>query len=419
MYLRRRDLFFALVLISSFIGAVVAAIDSSIIKDFSKVYSAEKIPWLFSFSSFFIGLLITFILCLVFSLPIQGRSIGSRFLDPSFQRLRLLHKSELVYHALAGFGNAATTLGYFAVLSLLVAPSMILPFKQIVILYLLIAESIAEKNTPTLIEVQSCIVVMFGAILSSISFSGDFNGETMIIMFLVVNPGLVFLFISQRKLMLLKIDKKPNDSINIRFWNLFFSFVFISLFLVIMDLFTGTTYIFEGLESSLTFFWQVALSMTVVLFSALAYIRSLRIGKTSVAQAIRSSTILFSVPISFVLSLFISIPFPDSPTIWLIRSIGFILVIIGIITFALSEIKAFIFIKIDPKVGVNSILDAVGKIKGVESISVVFAERYDIIAYVRIRTLLKGYTQIIQRLETIHGIKKSKLVSILKEYENV
>ncbi len=419
MFLRTRDLFFTLVLLSSFIAAVVAAIDSSIIHEYSTVYTAEKIPWLFSFSSFFVGLLITFLVCLFFSVPIRGKSIGCRFLDPSFQRLRLLHRTELPYHILAGFGNAATTIGYFAVLSLLVDPSLILPFKQIAILYLLITESVAEKNSPTLIEVQSCIVVMLGAILSSISFSGDISLEAISIMFLVVNPGLVFLLVSQRKLMLLKINKRPNDSINIRFWNLVFSFLFISLFLALLDIVTRTTYVLEGLESSFQFFWPVALSMTVVLFSSLFYIRSLRIGKPSVAQAIKASTILFSVPISFVLSLFIFIPFPESPTIWLIRLIGFILVVIGIITFALSEVKAFIFIKIDPAVPVNSILDSVGKIKGIESLSVIFGDRYDIIAYVRIRTLLKGYTHIIQRVDMVPGIKKYKLVSILKEYENV
>jgi hypothetical protein len=419
MLLRKRHLFFTLVLVSSFIAAIVAAIDSSIINDYSKLYSPEKIPWLFSFSTFFIGLVITFFFCVVFSFSIHGRSVGSRVLDPSFQRLRFMHKSELVYHMLAGFGNAATTVGYFAVLSLLVDPSMILPFKQVVILYLLFGESIAEKNRPTLIEIQSCIVVMSGAILSSISFTGKLNYESMIIMFLVVNPGMVFLLISQRKLMLMNINKKPNDSINIRFWNVVFSLVFVTLFLIVLDVLNGTTYIVEGMESSLSFFWPVALSMGVSLFSSLMFIRALRIGKTSVAQAIKASTILFSVPISFLLSLFIAISFPDSPTIWLIRVIGFILVVIGIVTFALSEVKAFIFIKIDPQVKINGILDSVGRIKGIESLSVIFGKQYDLIAYVRIRTLLKGYTQILQKIEATRGIKELKFVSILKEWENI
>jgi len=419
MYLRKRHLFFALVLISAFIAAVDGAIDSFIINDFSTLYSSEKIPWLFSFSSFLVGLIITLVFCIIFSVKIHGKSIGSRFLDPSFERLRLLDKSEILYHVLAGFGNAVTTVGYFAVLFLLVDPSMVFPFKQIAILYLLITECFVEKNTPTLIEIQSSMIVMFGAILSSLSFMGDLNIEAILIMLIVVNPGLVLLSICQRKLMLLKIKKKPNDSINIRLWNLVFTFGFVTLFLLIFDLFNGTSYVIEGVESSFVFFWPVALNMTVVLFSALAYIRSLRIGKPSVAQAIKATTILFSFPISFLLSMFIFIPFSDSPTIWLIRVIGFILVILGIVTFAFSEVKAFVFIKIDPKVKIKSILDDVGKIKGVESIAVVFGARYDVIAYVRSRTLIKGYTQIIQKLETTHGIKNFKYVSILKEWENV
>ncbi|MEM0466310.1 MAG: hypothetical protein QXX20_01730 [Candidatus Thermoplasmatota archaeon] len=419
MFLRKRTLFFSLVLISSFILAIVAAIDSSIIQSYSKIYSTEKIPWLFSFSSFFIGLIITFFLFVFFSLSIRGKSIGSYLLDPSFRRLRLMHKSEVKYQILAGFGNASTTLGYFVVLSMLVDPSIILPFKQVVILYLLIAETISEKNAPTLVEIQSSIIVTFGAILSSISMTGDFNFESLLIMFLVVNPGLVFLFISQRKLMLMKFNNMPNDSINIRFWNLVFSFIFITLFLVIYDFFTGTNYLGEGFESSLLFFWPVALSMTVGLFSILAYIRSLKIGKTSVAQAIRASTILFSIPISFVLSQYVEISFPDSPVIWLIRFMGYILVIIGIITFALSEIKAFVFIKVEPKVKKHAILELVSQVKGVESACVVFAANHDIIAYVRTRTLLRGYTQIVQKLEKTPGIQKVKFISIIKEWENL
>jgi DNA-binding Lrp family transcriptional regulator len=99
--------------------------------------------------------------------------------------------------------------------------------------------------------------------------------------------------------------------------------------------------------------------------------------------------------------------------------IGFILVILGIATFAFSEVKAFIFIKIDPKVKIKSILDDIGKIKGVETLSVIFGERYDIIANVRSRTLMKGYTQIIQKLEKTRGIKEFKFISILKEWEKV
>lgn len=419
MYLRKRDLFFTLVLVSSFIAAIIAAIDSSIINNFSTIYPVEKVPWLFTFSSFFIGLIITFIFCIIFSVFIRGKSIGSRFLDPSFERLRLIDRSEIVYHVLAGFGNAAATVGYFTVLSLLIDPSMVLPFKQIVIIYLILVECFVEKNTPTLIEIQSSFIVMFGAILSSISFIGELNIQAILIMLIVVNPGMVFVSISQRKLMLLKIKDKPNDSINVRLWNLVFTFGFAIVFLIVFDLFNGTSYIIEGFESSLIFFWPVALSMSVVLFSALAYIRALRIGKTSVAQAIRSSTVLFSVPISLILCMFMYIPFPDSPIIWFIRVIGFILIILGIVTFALSEIKGFIFIKIDPKVKIQSILDNVGKIHGVESLSVVFGERYDIIVNIRSRTLLKGYTQIIRKLETIRGIKEFRFISILKEWENI
>jgi len=277
---------------------------------------------------------------------------------------------------------------------------------------------VAEKNSPTLVEVQSSVIVTFGAILGSISLSGNIDLTAMAIIFLVVNPGWVILSIYQRRLKLLKIKDKPNDSLNIRFWNLVFTFIFITVFILVFDQVRGTSYFMESLDASRRFFWWIVLSMSVTFFSYVFYIRALGIGKASITQAVKATTIIFAVPVTFVLSLFMPISMPSTPVLWLIKGMGMILVILGIVSFAVTQVKAYVFIRAQPGVKVSSLLEEVWNIRGVDSVSAV-SGKYDLVAKVRIRTLLKGYERIIRKLETIPGIKEFRWNSILKEWENV
>lgn len=418
MQIRKKHLFYTLAVSSSFIAAVVTGIDSWVTHLLVEAYSFEKVPWLFGFSAFLVGIVATLILCLLFSLQVNGRSIGSRLVDPSFHRLRLVHKEELRYHLLAGFGNAVTTIGYFYLLSVMVDPSAVLPFYQVVILYLLLVEVIAEKNSPTLVEVQSSVIVTFGAILGSISLSGEIDFTAMAVVFLVVNPGWVLLSIYQRKLKLLKIKDKPNDSLNIRFWNLVFTFVFVAVFILLFDQINGTSYLVESLDVSRRFFWWIMLSMSVTFFSYVFYIRALGIGKASVTQAVKATTIIFAVPVTFVLTMFMPISMPGTLVLWVIKGMGMVLVILGIVSFAVTQVKAYVFIRAQPGVKISFLLQEVWNIRGVDSVSAV-SGKYDLIAKVRIRTLLKGYERIIRKLEAIPGIKEFRWNSILKEWENV
>jgi len=416
--IRKKQLFYVLAILSSLIAAVVTGIDSWITHLFIENYSFEKVPWLFGFSAFIVGVLVTFLLCLFFSIPVKGRSIGSILVDPSFSHLRLIRTEEFKYHILAGFGNSITTIGYFYMLSIMTDPSAVLPFYQVVILYLLIVEIIAEKNSPTLVEIQSSVIVTFGAILGSISLSGSIDLTAMAIIFLIVNPGWVILSIYQRRLKLLRINDRPNDSLNIRFWNLVFTLIFVTFFILMIDQINGTSYLMESIDASRRFFWWVALSMSVTFFSYVFYIRALGIGKASITQAVKATTIIFAIPVTFVLSLFIPISLPDTPVLWLIKIMGIILVILGILSFALTQIKAYVFIRAQPGVKLSSLLEEIWNIRGVDSVAVV-SGGYNLIAKVRTRTLLKGYERIIRKIEAIPGIKEFRWNSILKEWENI
>ena len=415
--IRRKYLFYAITLLSSLIASMTVGFDAIITSKMMELYPAESTAWIYSFSAFLLGSMVSLAISLVLLPKIGKRRLGS-YLDPSFEGIRFPRKEELRYHVLAGIGNAISTVGYFYVLSLLADPSAVIPFFRVVILYLLIVEMITEKNAPTLIEIQSSVIVTLGAILGSISISGEIEVLPLAIMFLVVNPGWVLFSISQRRLKLLKIDGRANDSINIRLWNLLFSLVFVTIFMVLQDLIFGTNYLMESLDGLSDFFWLVSVSMAITFFSYVLYIRALGMGKASVTEAVRASIVIFSIPMSLLLSLYIPIPVPRSPVMWLIKMIGIILVVLGILSFALTQVTAYIFIRLRPGANVAKTVEKIWKIRGVESVSAV-AGRYDVIAKIRTRTLLKGYERIIRKLETMPEIQEFRWNSVLKEWENV
>jgi len=86
--IRKKYLFYFLLVISSVIAAAGTSLDSVI------SYFYIKNPWVFGVSIFLVGVLITLLLSLLLSIPAGGKSIGSR-IDPSFRRVRLIRKSEV------------------------------------------------------------------------------------------------------------------------------------------------------------------------------------------------------------------------------------------------------------------------------------------------------------------------------------
>lgn len=413
MKIRKKFLFYVLAFTSAIIASIVVGIDTTIRALFIQN------PFAFGLSCFLVGIFITLLIVLFLSIPINGISIGGRIIDPSFKRIRLFKKEELKYHLFAGFGNALLTLGYFILLSILEDPSVVLPFTQIVILYLLFVESIVEKNIPTIVEVQSSIIVTFGAILGSISLGGSISIEALAIVFLLYIPAWTIFSIYQRKLKLLKIDKKPNDSINIRFWNVVFACLFIFIIIAIYDFFMNANNILAGINASIEHFWWVALTMAVTFFSFVFYIRALGIGKASITQAVRSSMIIFTIPVTIFLSNIGTISLFTLDPVWLfIKVIGIILIIMGIISFVLTLVKAYIFIQMKPGYDVEETMKKLWNISGVSRVTAC-AGPYDFIVKIRTRTLVKGYEKILCKIEEIDAIKDYRWESVLKEWENI
>jgi DNA-binding Lrp family transcriptional regulator len=417
MVIRKKYLFYTLAITSSFIAAAVTGVDSFV----GGRPAFKTDPWSFAFSLFFVGAIITLLISLILSIKIHGKSLGAKILDPSFKNLRMVQKSEMKYHIIAGVMNAINTVGYCSIVSTVQDPGVILSFSQIVILYLLLMESITEKDVPTLVEVQSSVIVTFGAILASISLTGAFQLFPILIVFLVVNPTWAVFSIYQRKLKIMRINNRPNDSINIRFWNIIFSCLFTALLIFFFDLFTSGSHLIAGFTASIDpyYFLLLALTMGTTFFAYVLYIRSLGMGKASVNNAIRASTIIFAIPFSILmLQLGLITEFSTDPVMLIIKVIGMVLIVMGIISFALTLVKAYIFIDVKTGRPLKETMQKLWNIRGVSHVTIT-SGKHDFIVKVSTRTLMKGYERIIRKLDEIEEIKKYHWESVLKDWEKI
>ncbi len=411
--IRKKYLFYML----AFSSAIIAAINSGVDATVSKFFVTD--PWALGLAIFLMGIPVTLVFASILSIKKNKKTIGQRYVDPSFRKFRLIRKKEVNYQLLAGLGNALYTVGYFALFVIIEDPSVVLPFAQVVILYLVVIESVNDKDMPTLPELQSIIIVTFGAIIGSLSLTGDLNLESILIVFLVINPGWVLLTVYQRKLKWMKIDGHYNDSINIRFWNVLIAFVMTAVMIFFYDMFTNGNHLIDGIYATIENIGWVSLISIGALFAFIFYIRALGIGKASVAQAVRSSTIIFAIPVSILIAYLGVIPqFPLDPTLLLMKSIGIIIMVLGIISFALTLVKAYIFIRIKPGYDIEETMQELWKIRGVSRVTAV-AGKYDFILKIRTRTLVKGYEKIIRKLGKIKSIKEYKWESVLKEWEDI
>jgi DNA-binding Lrp family transcriptional regulator/uncharacterized membrane protein len=411
--IRRKYLFYILAFTSAILAAIVTGFDA-----ISQTYIAD--PSALGVACFILGVIVAIIFSVFFSIPFKNKNIGAMTVDPSFRGIRLITKKELPYQLLSGFGNAFMTIGYFWLLSIYLGNvSVVLPFTQVVILYLVIIESFDEKDTPTLLEIQSAIIVTFGAVLGSISLTGNIDLTALAIVFLVINPGWVLISIYQRKLKRLKIKDKPNDAINIRLWNVIFACVFTIIIVFGLDLVNNTDHLISGITGSYDYFFWVGLIAIGTFFSYIFYIRALGIGKASVTQAVKASTIIFSIPVSIALAYFgFGTELTSDPVMIVVKIMGIVLIMLGILSFALTLTKAYIFIKKKPKYSIEEMMNNLWKIKGVDRVTVVAGD-YDFIIKIRTRTLVKGYERILRKVEEVPGIKEYKWQSVLKEWEDI
>ena len=206
---------------------------------------------------------------------------------------------------------------------------------------------------------------------------------------------------------------------NIRFWNVVFACFFTLIIAIGYDSLFGTQYLLAGITAAVEHYEWIALTMFFTFFAYVFYIRALGFGKASVTQAIRASTIIFAIPFSILLgSMAIIAPFSTDPVMLVIKIIGIILIMLGIVSFALTLVKAYIFIKLKPGYSIADTMEQLWDIRGVTRVAAV-AGSYDIIVKIYTRTLVTGYERILRRVEEIDAIQDYRWDSVLKEWENI
>ena len=202
-------------------------------------------------------------------------------------------------------------------------------------------------------------------------------------------------------------------------WNVIFACFLTLVFVIIYDYYTGSSNFGESLIAFVDHFGWLTLAGIGAFFSYVFYIRALGIGKASITQAVKSSVIIFSIPISIVLAYFGFIdPISTDPSLIIIRVSGIILMLLGIVSFALTLIKAYIFIKMKPGYPIEVTMQKLWDIKGVNRVTAVAGD-YDFIVKIRTRALVQGYERILRKIESIEGIKQFRWQSVLKEWEDI
>ena len=92
--------------------------------------------------------------------------------------------------------------------------------------------------------------------------------------------------------------------------------------------------------------------------------------------------------------------------------------VLGIVSFALTLVKSYTFIKMKPGYPIDKIMQKLWDIKGVNRVCAV-AGKYDFIVKIRTRTLVKGYENILKKIMSVEGIKEYKWLTVLKDWEDI
>jgi len=204
------------------------AIGSGVMRTLSVVFDDVALnvvhidPVVYGFLAQWVSLLVTVLLVAIVSIrrTVNGRkhSIGYS-LDPDFDRLRLLPRKPMFYLVLSGFFAGISTLFYYILLGGS-DTSSVLPYGQLVIIYLLMGDLMAEKDTPTIVEIQSVVSILFGVLLIGAT-PGGFDIPSLIIVLGPMNVSAAFVTYYQRKTK--RYEIKPGlrvDSLNMRVWSL-------------------------------------------------------------------------------------------------------------------------------------------------------------------------------------------------------
>jgi drug/metabolite transporter (DMT)-like permease len=372
-------------------------------------------PLIYGFLAQWTSFVVTFLA--VAFLSIKWKRNGRRrplgySLDPDFGKLQLLPKKPMLYIMAAGFFAGISTLAYY-VLAGSSDTSTVLPFGQLVIIYLLIGDLMAEKDTPTIIEVQSIISILFGVLLVSTAPEG-FDILTLLIVLGPMNISAAFVTYYQR--LTKRYELTPGlrvDSLNMRVWSLLVLNLVFSLFSV--PLFGPSSW--EAMATNFVPLSGLMVGTSLATFlSIVMYVRALGRGTMAVVNSLSSISVVLGIPVTILGNLLIPGAFgviDADAFLWSLKVFGVILVMIGVVTLQASDVRSIVLIKVKPQTG--DLLPQLFDIKGVES-AAALAGRHDYLLMIKSRNLAKTRSLILKKIQKIHGISDVETLVTIKDY---
>ena len=367
--------------------------------------------FLAQWTSFVVTLLVLLFLSIRRTIHGKKRSLGYS-LDPDFGRLRLLPKKPMIYILIAGVFAGISVLCYYLLAGSSDA-STVLPYGQLVIIYLLIGDLLAEKDTPTIIEVQSIVSILFGVLLVGATPSG-FDAVTLLIVLVPLNVSSALVTYYQR--LTKRYELSPGlhvDSLNMRIWTLLILNIVMSL--LALPFMSVSSWQSMSMQFMSLLGYMVGGSITAF-FSIVMYVRALGRGKMAVVNSLSSISVVLGIPVTLIGNFLFPGAFgviDADAFLWSLKIFGIILVMIGVVALEASDVRSLVLIHVKPLTG--DLLPKLFEIKGVES-AAALAGPHDYMLKIRSRNLTKTRSLILKKIQKIEGIRDVETLVVMKEY---
>ncbi len=397
------------------------AIGSGVLRAITVVFDIVAIntididPLVYGILAQWVSLVVTVLLVGIVSIrqTVDGRkqSLGYN-LDPDFDRLRILPKKPMIYLVISGIFAGISTLSYY-ILTGASDASTVLPYGQLVIIYLLMGDLLAEKDTPTIIEIQSVVSILFGVLLIGAT-PGGFDIPSLLLVLGPMNISSAFVTYYQRKTK--RYEIRPGlrvDSLNMRVWTLLVLNSVMSL--IILPIMPADSWQVM-IDNFIPLLWLMVCSSLTIFIALVMYARALGRGSMSVVNSLSAISVVLGVPITLIGNALLPGAFgiiETDPFMWTLTILGIVLVVIGIIALQAADVHSLVLVKVKPLVG--DLLPELFDIRGVEKVAAL-AGTHDYILTIKSRNLAKTRTKILNRIQKIPGIDDIETLVVIKEF---
>lgn len=397
------------------------AIGSGVLRAITVVFDIVAIntididPLVYGILAQWVSLLVTVLLVAIVSIrrTVDGRKQALGYnLDPDFDRLRILPKKPMIYLVISGIFAGISTLSYY-ILTGASDASAVLPYGQLVIIYLLMGDLLAEKDTPTIIEIQSVVSILFGVLLIGAT-PGGFDIPSLLLVLGPMNISSAFVTYYQRKTK--RYEIRPGlrvDSLNMRVWTLLVLNSVMSL--IILPMMPADSWQVM-IDNFIPLLWLMVCSSLTIFLALVMYARALGRGSMSVVNSLSAISVVLGVPITLIGNALLPGAFgiiETDPFMWTLTILGIVLVVIGIIALQAADVHSLVLVKVKPLVG--DLLPELFDIRGVEKVAAL-AGTHDYILTIKSRNLAKTRTKILNRIQKIPGIDDIETLVVIKEF---